>query len=597
MALEVSAAIIGILAAVGKVAETLGPIVSAYVHAPQHAQTIVTEIKHTRTILSGLQSLFDNLDTSPHRRKELIQIDALVATFTDGVLLFAELEALVDQLGHADPKDSVRIRTQWAKHKNDLGALVSRLLSFKITINLILNILQCDSDLDAQRDRQELLTVTKKLLASNSDLARRIAHLEDGCDTCNSVTTRRPTSRTSNATILQDIDNARQVDRPRRSSKVSIQVRQRSHFEHDLEASRVYRKAQRHSADYSFRSSTAQSHAWSALSDISLADLSVVSVVALPLFRADVTNAYHYAIDELSYDTPVARWSVKSNWPLPIDISSDSGHTTVSQDISSSAELILPSGPLLFPEVDVRPSTKLTLVVKGTPEADIHSLVAKFARRSHDPYVTDMYGVGYVNQECTVDGISLHLQIYVIPEIADQPHTDINSRLGDIFMLVYSTKSRDSFDIIHQYRRQFKYWEAMDVLPTMVVGNHRNWVDERQVSTQEGYSLALARGCAFWEVGEDDVDSLQEAFHDLVRVRWKFEKLQEEKSQNRKRYTRMVEEHQKRGSEMLAAGKGRPLPNGSLLRRLRSEPTLKSMDVIEEDFGKTPNRPLGEHGW
>jgi hypothetical protein len=142
MALEVSAAIIGILAAAGQVAKTLEPVVSAFVHAPEYANTILTEVKHTRAILSGLQSLFDDLHTSPRRRKELIRVDALVAALTDGVLLFSELEALVDQLGEVEPEATVRIRTKWARHKSELDALVSRLLSFKISINLVLSILQ-----------------------------------------------------------------------------------------------------------------------------------------------------------------------------------------------------------------------------------------------------------------------------------------------------------------------------------------------------------------------------------------------------------------------------------------------------------------------
>jgi len=142
MALEVSAAIIGILAAAGKVAETLGPIVSAYVNAPKHAQTILAEVGHTRTILSSLQALLDNLVTSPSRRKELIQVDQLIAALTDGVLLFSKLEALVSRLGEADPKASTRIRARWARHKSELDALISRLVSFKISMDLMLNILR-----------------------------------------------------------------------------------------------------------------------------------------------------------------------------------------------------------------------------------------------------------------------------------------------------------------------------------------------------------------------------------------------------------------------------------------------------------------------
>lgn len=140
MALEVSAAIIGILAAAGKVAETLGPVVSAFVDAPKHANTILVEVRYTRTILLGLQNLFDELSAVPQRRKQLIQIDQLIAALTDGVLLFSELESLVDRLG--DPIDTLLSRAKWARKDHELESIVARLLGFKTSVALMLGILR-----------------------------------------------------------------------------------------------------------------------------------------------------------------------------------------------------------------------------------------------------------------------------------------------------------------------------------------------------------------------------------------------------------------------------------------------------------------------
>jgi hypothetical protein len=140
MALEVSAAVIGILAAAGKVGETLGPFVSAYKNAPKHSQTILTDVNQIRTILLGLQTLFDNLGASPGARRQMIQLDHLVAALTDGVLLFSELEALVDRLGNAD--SSIAKRMAWAKSDSKLSSLIDRLQSFRSSVSLMLNILQ-----------------------------------------------------------------------------------------------------------------------------------------------------------------------------------------------------------------------------------------------------------------------------------------------------------------------------------------------------------------------------------------------------------------------------------------------------------------------
>ena len=65
-------------------------------------------------------------------------------------------------------------------------------------------------------------------------------------------------------------------------------------FERKLESTWVYRKARRSTADVSFRTSMALSYAWSALSDVSLSDISNISVVALPISSSDLTNGQHY---------------------------------------------------------------------------------------------------------------------------------------------------------------------------------------------------------------------------------------------------------------------------------------------------------------
>jgi hypothetical protein len=78
-------------------------------------------------------------------------------------------------------------------------------------------------------------------------------------------------------------------------------IGQRRAFEEILENTRVYRRTQRNSADASFRSSMVRTHAWSVFSGLSLADISVQSVIALPLFPEDNVNLQWYT--QASIDT------------------------------------------------------------------------------------------------------------------------------------------------------------------------------------------------------------------------------------------------------------------------------------------------------
>ncbi|RKL09136.1 hypothetical protein BFJ70_g16709 [Fusarium oxysporum] len=74
-------------------------------------------------------------------------------------------------------------------------------------------------------------------------------------------------------------------------------------FEDDLESSRVYRRAQRDTMDFSFRSSIARSRNWYVSSGLSLGDVSAISVIALPIYPTDLTNAQHYDFAE---DAPIS---------------------------------------------------------------------------------------------------------------------------------------------------------------------------------------------------------------------------------------------------------------------------------------------------
>jgi cell division control protein 24 len=67
-------------------------------------------------------------------------------------------------------------------------------------------------------------------------------------------------------------------------------------FENDLETSRVYRRAQRDTMDFSFRSSIAHTNAWSQFSGLSLSEVSIISAIALPLYPDEIENAQHYRL-------------------------------------------------------------------------------------------------------------------------------------------------------------------------------------------------------------------------------------------------------------------------------------------------------------
>jgi hypothetical protein len=132
-------------------------------------------------------------------------------------------------------------------------------------------------------------TVTA-LLARNDALVAKVRRLEKG------LWTGPRTSMSTDATPRASF-NYMQADASLTSQSLESTL-SGMRFQSSLLASRVYRRVRRAESLISFDSSTLGSAAWSIFSGLSLSDMSVLSAIALPLYRSDITNAENYEFGE-----------------------------------------------------------------------------------------------------------------------------------------------------------------------------------------------------------------------------------------------------------------------------------------------------------
>ncbi|KAM7215680.1 hypothetical protein V8F06_008971 [Rhypophila decipiens] len=322
--LSVAASIAGLLSAAGAVTKALSPYVAAARETPKVATQVHSEMQSITIILSTLQVLAQALGSIPVQRAALIQVDHIVAVLTDGVLIFSDLEDVVkslDSLGNLSVniiRLSVWSRLQWARKESEINSLLARLQGFKSSASLILNILQSDSAIRAEQSRTDLANNVNQLLESSKDVARRLMTLEDTFD-ARSMISKRSTVAASvkhghaeadQTTIfsnrLSSIDeNISQPTTPPSTVPGSEYTRASDFdFEQDLEVSLAYRRVQRESMDLSFRSSVAWSNGISTFSGLTLGDISIMSVIALPICAAEISNAHHYTFGNRELSAP-----------------------------------------------------------------------------------------------------------------------------------------------------------------------------------------------------------------------------------------------------------------------------------------------------
>ena len=94
-------------------------------------------------------------------------------------------------------------------------------------------------------------------------------------------------------------------------------------------------------------------------------------------------------------------------------------------------------------------------------------------------------------------------------------------RSGEGFLMVYSVTSRISFNEIVGFREQILRTKDEDSVPMVIAGNKIDLVTERQITKEEGETLARGFGCSFLEVSARSRINVEEVFFELIRaIRW-----------------------------------------------------------------------------
>jgi hypothetical protein len=152
------------------------------------------------------------------------------------------------------------------------------------------------SDFAALESRAELENQLSALLDSNQALATKVQGLEDSFAILSLAkseplhTTQRQDD-TDNATTVSQ--HANTITNPALTDRLStLSTTSTIRLKKDLETSRVYRRVKRTRSLDTFSSSALGSTAWSVFSGLSLADVSIISAIALPLCVGDIEYAY-----------------------------------------------------------------------------------------------------------------------------------------------------------------------------------------------------------------------------------------------------------------------------------------------------------------
>lgn len=157
------------------------------------------------------------------------------------------------------------------------------------------------------------------------------------------------------------------------------------------------------------------------------------------------------------------------------------------------------------------------VVLIGDSAVGKSNLLARFARDEFYPNSKSTIGVEFQTQKMTIDGKEIKAQIW---DTAGQERfravTSAYYRGAVGALLVYDISRRPTFDSIGRWLNELHTHSDMNVV-TILVGNKTDLKDAREVSTEEGKTLAEAQGLFFLETSALDKSNVSTAFETVVR--------------------------------------------------------------------------------
>ncbi|TGJ79590.1 hypothetical protein E0Z10_g9168 [Xylaria hypoxylon] len=216
---------------------------------------------------------------------------------------------------------------------------------------------------------------------------------------------------------------------------------------------------------------------WSAISKLSLSEISNISVIALPITLNDVSKSSWY-----KYSTQTG-------------VSGDTFPLDTTYNIA------------VLGECEVGKSSIITALCFGrSEEAENYSMLDL-------EYYTSIL----------VDGVKSHLRITDTPGLGSGEYAVLVNeaiRNSDAFILVYSMTDRSSFfriQSLYEAITSVKQWPHTKRRPVVIVANKADLEESHDISPELPFSLAAKLNCALFECSVKSDSAVARPFIELVR--------------------------------------------------------------------------------
>ncbi|MCJ1236248.1 hypothetical protein MMC14_004226 [Varicellaria rhodocarpa] len=229
-------------------------------------------------------------------------VEQIVVTLTGCVVAFSELEKTLDSLRTNLPIRGVD-RIKWAMKEPTISKMLLRLQSFKSSLSLMLTTLICASVDEAHTSVDRLARLIEQMMANDEGLVRRLGNMvHPSPQTANSRSNAVPRNNDEMGYGNEDVDHIKlrpleeQKEKEKDKSSMMHNILPFT-FDKDLQSSRVYVRTRFRHSQLSLATSAIRSIGWSIFSELSLSDISNLSVLSLPISPCEIWNGQYYHVE------------------------------------------------------------------------------------------------------------------------------------------------------------------------------------------------------------------------------------------------------------------------------------------------------------
>lgn len=282
--------------------------------------------------------------------------------------------------------------------------------------------------------------MVEQLLADNEMLKEKMGQLDDFFDARSTRTVSKLTAGSISTSIIKGS--------ARSGSVRSVRTRGlRFAFETILEKSWVYKRNERNECDISFISSAQRSHAWSIFSGISLAEISVKSVIAMPITTLDIANPRHYVMENYPGRIDLTIPNENPLGPPQLRDKRHEHHKGRGKGALGSAASA-PSGEVAFNTVDVL--VKPICAMLGGNAASVDFATARGEQNDRDP-LKPLPARALLEVMIAMSGEEDQL---AFPLISHGEQSDATSGAGSTSVAVYELPAMTNLVLVRDFTRE-----------------------------------------------------------------------------------------------------------------------------------------------